>query len=262
MIKKNNSFICILLFFSVNMVLEILVTPCFSYNANLADVLILDDDLSMDILFGSKSFNNSFIRVSPDNNADMRITGSVQLIGLVTLPGTAVNTISGSPVVINAAGQLGVGAGGGGGSGLLTTFAQFYALMPGDNSATVAVGAAVNFPNDGPTSGAGIARLSASTFQLSAIGTYEVTWQVSVDEAGQLDLWLDSGVGAVEQSQTVVGRATGTNQLMGNTLITTTAVNSILSVRNPSGNSTALTITPIAGGTHPVSALLTIKRIA
>jgi hypothetical protein len=50
-------------------------------------------------------------------------------------------------------------------------FAEFYALMPPDNAATVAVGSAVSFPNDGPQTGS-IIRLSGSTFQLSATGTY------------------------------------------------------------------------------------------
>jgi hypothetical protein len=136
----------------------------------------------------------------------------------------------------------------------------FYALMPGDNADTVAAGSAVDFPNDGPTSV--ISRSSASEFTLPAIGTYEITWQVSVSEAGQLDLWIDSGGGPVEQPQTVVGRATGTSQIMGNVFITTTSINSVISIRNPTGNSPALTITPLAGGTHAVSASLTIKRLS
>jgi len=44
-------------------------------------------------------------------------------------------------------------------------------------------------------------------------------------------------------------------------LIETTGYNSILSVRNPSGNSTALTITPLAGGTVAVSAHLVITQL-
>lgn len=36
---------------------------------------------------------------------------------------------------------------------------------------------------------------------------------------------------------------------------------SILTVRNPADNSTALTITPNAGGTNPVSAHLVITQI-
>ena len=35
-------------------------------------------------------------------------------------------------------------------------FADFYALMPPDNAATVAPGTDVSFPQDGPTSGAGV----------------------------------------------------------------------------------------------------------
>lgn len=61
---------------------------------------------------------------------------------------------------------------------------------------------------------------------------------------------------------TVVGRATGTNQIVGISLIETTSINSILTVRNPADNSTALTITPLAGGTQGVSAHLTIIQIA
>jgi len=45
-------------------------------------------------------------------------------------------------------------------------------------------------------------------------------------------------------------------------IVTTTAVNSVLTVRNPAGNAAELTITPLAGGTRPVSAHLTIVQIA
>jgi hypothetical protein len=82
-------------------------------------------------------------------------------------------------------------------------------------------------------------------------------FQVSVNEPGQLDLTLNS----LELPSTVVGRATGTNQIVGFSLVTTTAANSILTVRNPAGNSTALTITPLAGGTSSVSAHLVITQI-
>jgi hypothetical protein len=136
-------------------------------------------------------------------------------------------------------------------------FAKFYALMPNDNSAAVAVGAAVAFPNAGTSSGSDISALSSSTFQLASIGTYSISWQVSVSEAAQLLLKLNS----TEDLTTVVGRATGTNQLVGNDLITTTSINTVLSVVNPTGNSTALTITTVAGGTKPVAATLIITRI-
>lgn len=143
------------------------------------------------------------------------------------------------------------------GTGGILAFADFYALMPPNNSATVAVGAAIEFPNAGPTSGSDITKITPTQFQLSAIGTYMVSWQVSVNEAGQLVLEINT----VEDLTTVVGRATGTSQITGNRIITTTSINTILSVVNPIGNSTALTITPNAGGAKPVSASLVITRI-
>jgi hypothetical protein len=136
-------------------------------------------------------------------------------------------------------------------------FADFYALMPPDNSATVAAGTAVSFPNLGPTSGSDITKLDSTRFQLSAIGTYMVSWQVSVNEAGQLVLELNG----TENLTTVVGRATGTSQITGTRLITTTVANTVLRVVNPLGSATALTITPTAGGARPVSASLVITRI-
>ena len=96
---------------------------------------------------------------------------------------------------------------------------------------------------------------------LPAIGVYEVSWQVSVTEPGQLVLGLDTGAGAVEVPATVAGRATGTSQISNHVIITTTVADTKLTIRNPSGNSTALTITPLAGGTHAVSASLVIKQL-
>ena len=44
------------------------------------------------------------------------------------------------------------------GAGGILNFADFYALMPPDNSATVALGTDVSFPQDGPNSGSDIVR--------------------------------------------------------------------------------------------------------
>jgi hypothetical protein len=134
-------------------------------------------------------------------------------------------------------------------------FGYFYALMPGDNSATIAAGTAVDFPHDGALSG--ITRSTSSSFTLPAVGTYEVFWQVSISEAGQLDLWLDG----VEQFTSVAGRAAATSQITNHVLLMTTTVNSLLTVRNPSGSPVVLTVTPSAGGAQPVSATLLIKQI-
>lgn len=44
-------------------------------------------------------------------------------------------------------------------------------------------------------------------------------------------------------------------------IVETTTINSVLTVRNPAGNVAAFTITPLAGGTRPVSAHLVITQL-
>lgn len=44
-------------------------------------------------------------------------------------------------------------------------------------------------------------------------------------------------------------------------IVETSVINSTLTVQNPADNATALTITPLAGGTQPVSAHLVIIQI-
>jgi hypothetical protein len=129
--------------------------------------------------------------------------------------------------------------------------------MPGDNAATVAPGEAVEFPQDGPSVGSASISVGSGDFLLPAIGTYQVEFQVSVSEAGQLELVLDG----VALPYTVVGRATGTSQLVGQALVTTSALNSVLEVDNPASAFSALTITPLAGGSSPVSATLIITQV-
>ena len=135
--------------------------------------------------------------------------------------------------------------------------ADFYALMPNDNESPVAPGADVSFPQDGVNTNDNITRISDYTFNVAAIGTYLVQFQVSVTEPGQLCLALNG----IEEPFTVVGRATGTSQLVGNCLIKINNENTIVSVRNPASETTALTITPVAGGTQSVSAHLVFLQI-
>jgi len=130
--------------------------------------------------------------------------------------------------------------------------------MPPDNAATVAPGADVSFPQDGPASGTDITRIGDDSFNLAEIGTYLVQFQVSVTEAGQLILTLNGA----DLPYTVAGRATGVSQIVGMAIVETTVTDSVLTVRNPEGTASALTITPLAGGTRPVSAQLVILRLA
>jgi len=142
-------------------------------------------------------------------------------------------------------------------AGTVLAFADFYALMPLDNPTPIATGEDVAFPQNGPTSGTTITRLTDSSFNLADPGVYQVMFQVSAAEAGQLILTLNGE----DLAYTVAGRATGTSQIVGVALVETTTVDSVLTVRNPDGTAEALTITPLAGGTRPVSAHLTITRL-
>jgi hypothetical protein len=181
-------------------------------------------------------------------------TGAVGVTGTTGATGvTGAIGASGAGGATGATGPAGIAAG-------FLDFADFFALMPPDNSATVAPGAAVNFPQT-ESATAGITPVSVYQFQLHNIGTYLVEFQVSVDEPGQLVLGLDTTTGATELPYTVAGRDTGTLQIVGVAIVTTTSINEVLTVRNPSLNSTALTITPIAGGADSVSAHLVITRI-
>src|SRR5579863_7063182 len=174
---------------------------------------------------------------------------------------TGATGATGSTGATGATGPLGpigpAGPTGPTGPGGTLAFADFFAMMPPDNPATIAAGSDITFPQNGPTSASAITRISASTFNLAAVGTYQVMFQVSVSEAGQLVLTLNG----TAQANTVVGRATGTSQIVGISLLTTSVPNSILTVRNPTGSSVALTITPLAGGVDPVSAHLFITQI-
>jgi hypothetical protein len=207
---------------------------------------------------GTPKCANHFKRISWNAQGPAGVAGpqgSAGATGATGAPGA--NGSTGAP---GANGSQGVAGPPGiaGPAGPTLDFAEFYAMMPGDNSSTIPVGTSVSFPNVGPVDGSGtILQLTPTTFQLTAIGTYEVTFQVSVTEPGQLELVLNGS----PLPYTVVGRSTGTSQLIGESLVTTNIVNTVLGVQNPSGNSNALTITPIAGGTTAVSASLVIKRL-
>jgi hypothetical protein len=133
---------------------------------------------------------------------------------------------------------------------------NFYALMTGDNILTIAPGASIEFPNDGVTNNTVITRISATTFNLATVGIYEIFFQVSISEAGQLVIVLNN----TEISYTVVSKDTGTNQIIGMSIISTILPESILSINNVAGNSTSLTIPPVASGNNSVYANLIIKQ--
>jgi hypothetical protein len=127
--------------------------------------------------------------------------------------------------------------------------------MPGDNAATIAAGSSINFPQDGPNSASGISRITATTFNVASPGIYDVSFEASITEAGQLVIALNG----TSLLTTVVGRATGTSLITGSSLITVSLPNTILELRNSSAG--VITLTPVAGGASPVTAHLKILRL-
>jgi hypothetical protein len=137
-------------------------------------------------------------------------------------------------------------------------YGMFYGLTAGtgnptttDYAATVAARTSagtgrVPFPRDGPAF-AGVVRIDASSFTLPAIGTYSVSFHVHTTEAGQLQVELNGAAlpetVAADMNPTAGGHLIGASNL----LVTTTAINAVLAIINPSGNSPALTITPADG---------------
>lgn len=133
-------------------------------------------------------------------------------------------------------------------------YADFYALSPPDNNFPIFPGSAVSFPQSAVVS-VGIQSFNGNSFVLVEPGIYQVSFQVSVVEAGQLVLSRDG----IDLSYTLVGRATGTSQIVGMALVESFGY-STLQLINPNFNF-SLTITPMAGGSNPVSAHLVITRL-
>jgi hypothetical protein len=184
------------------------------------------------------------------------VTGPIGATGPQGSPG--ITGPIGATGVQGATGQIGATGPAGTASSALS-FAFFFGNATPDYPATIAAGTALDFPHAGPTSGVGITRSSTGQFTLSAIGTYEIFWQVSISQPAQLMLRING----VLQNQTVVGRKTGTSQLVNDVLITTSTINSIIEVISPPGNTPAFDITDPDGGlTHSQAASLVIKRLS
>jgi hypothetical protein len=182
--------------------------------------------------------------------------GANGFTGAIGAPGAAgIVGVTGATGPAGPAGATGpVGPAGAEGSG---EAAEFYALMPFDNAATVAPGSNVQFPQNGPSTTSGISMVGPGLVDLAAVGVYQVAFQVPVTESGQLVLTLNG----VTLPYTMVGRAAGSSQITLTALVQTATADSILSVQNPMGSGWSLTITPNAGGTSPVAATLLVELV-
>lgn len=207
-------------------------------------VLMLSCRLTSPLFAGTQRGDQLF-QESGGSVGIVGVAGPLGAPGLAGAAGTA--GLSGIPGIPGVPGIPGA-------PGLLD-FSDFFALMAPNNGGMILGGSAIEFPNVGSTTGV-IIPTSPSTFLLPIIGTYLVQFQVDVLAAAQLQIRLNG----IPLAETVVGRATGTTQIIGITLVTTTTAGSMLEVINPPTNA-PLTIPPGDGGTHPISAHLVIIRI-
>jgi hypothetical protein len=177
--------------------------------------------------------------VTPVKTLDIDKSGNITASGTLTGNGSGLTNLNGANLTAASVTT----------DKLAPVYGYFFNTVP----VAIPPGGSVPCNLSGPVNG--ILSGGGTKFTLPDTGVYEVTWQVSINEPGQLVLALNG----VEQAATVVGRSTGTTQIVGNVLINATA-GDVLNVRNPTGNS-AFTITPNAGGTHASTSSLVIKRI-
>lgn len=222
-------------------------------NANIGGNLTVGGDIIADDIFAG---GNLTVGGTGSFGGDVSIGDCVlscSATGLVITTTSGSTTITGDVAVSPGAMFFGLTAGTGNPG-------------PTDYAATVAVKTAagtgrVPFPQDGPTTGS-IVRIDGSSFTLPAIGIYEVTFRVHTTEPGQLQLELN-GADLANTVAVNMNPTSGGHPIIGNALISTSVVNSTLAVINPTGNSTALTITPADGAeTHANAQSITIKQIA
>jgi hypothetical protein len=154
------------------------------------------------------------------------------------------------------------------GQASIANFADFYGLMSGeddevnDNPDPIEPGESVNFPNPSVNPYGSIQRVpgSKSKFTLSPGGVYEIMFQVTVQNTGELVVFLNDA----ELLMTVVGKS-GNGEIVGMSIISTPiSSNSTLSINNvstaPNGG---LQIDAATGAlSKPLSCHLIIKQIA
>jgi len=133
--------------------------------------------------------------------------------------------------------------------------ADFYAVSPPDDTASISAGNPVPFPNDGVIFG-NISRASTSSFTLGDTGTYRIRFQTTVNSAAQLGIELNG----VLLANTVVGTNLIGGPISGDSLVSTTA-GSTIRIVYPAGNLLPISIAQNAGGVSASSSHLVITKV-
>jgi hypothetical protein len=132
-----------------------------------------------------------------------------------------------------------------------------------DYAATIAPGAAIPFPQNGPaTAGAPVTRSSPSAFTLANTGIYEVSWQLGSDQETQIQVAVvTSGPTYTPISSTTTLSGAGT-QMNSATVLISAIAGTVIALINPPGNSTAFDVQPANGAlTWAQAASVVIKQV-
>ncbi len=141
-------------------------------------------------------------------------------------------------------------------AGTILGFADFYSIVPPDNSEPIEPGEDISFPEQSAIGSTSIGRDSDTSFTLFDAGTYLIFFEATVDSSAQLVITLNG----TELSYTAVGRNVGGSQIVGMSIIEAEE-DSVLTIRNPISANSPIVLTPVAGGNLPVSAHLVIVRL-
>ena len=144
-----------------------------------------------------------------------------------------------------------------GASGGLLSYGEFYSPEPGLDGVTIPAGGDIPFPRNGVIANTDIGRVSSTEILLSVPGVYFVTFRVNVATSGQALLTLNG----VPQSATAAGTGQNDSVLFGTALLNVTASGTLLTLRNPVENNSALVLSSSPGGTLPVANCLTVLRL-
>ena len=152
-------------------------------------------------------------------------------------------------------------------------------IAPSAAGPSVAGLSAINFPRaSAPAVGGiiinnpGVAQTDNTEFLLPAVGTYRVTWHISVNEPVQWSLWIGAAAaqapGGLFSPHTValgtpstVGQAALTAQLVGDVVFETPFAGAVIQIRH-FATAAAVTVTPLPGGTQAQAVVLVIEQLA
>jgi len=212
---------------------------------------------------------------------DLAIQRAYQGFYLYTGPTGAAGGNGGLTGPTGASGETGpIGITGPTGPGV--NYGFFYGYTTGTDApgggttyaATIAPGVAINFPIVGAASGVTINNPGSATIQtfntqflLATAGVYEVTYSIQTTEPGQWQAVFTPNPPTnvvLGSTQGDFNPTDGGHPISQSFMVTSSGgPTQVLSIINPAGNSTALTITPANGSqTHANMPSLVIKQVA